>query len=290
MTNLPRLNGIIRAFEQGVPAFSAFVPPDPSSALAFSTSPYDGIIFEMEHGPFDISRLQDSFQYLLNRRQILDAASPVPAMTPIVRIPSNGVEMNQSYAKQVLDIGAYGVVWPHIGTAEQAYNAVSACRYPRPQSAPLFEPEGKRGDGPSRAVRYWGVTQAEYYSRADVWPLDPAGEILCAIMVENLQGVENIEEMLSRVDGIGLVMIGLGDLSQNMGHPRNPDHPEVRVAIAHIVAICKAHGVKVGNPDVHTGNVERVLSEGFDFCLAKPTISYPALKNGWKIAGRSHGK
>ena len=96
----------------------------------------------------------------------------------MVRIPPNGGENNQWLAKQALDLGVYGVLWPHISTVDQARNAVAACRYPRLPTAPLYEPAGIRGDGPTTAVRYWGLTQQEYYAKADVWPLAPHGEIL----------------------------------------------------------------------------------------------------------------
>lgn len=287
MTIIPRLNGIIRAFEQGVPAFTSFITPDPITAIGYSTTKYDGVIFEMEHNPYDLMGLRDAFYYMLNRKAIVTSGSLAPTVTPIVRIPPNGGEMNQAYAKQVLDVGAYGVVWPHISTADQAYNAVGACRYPRPKDAPNYEPEGIRGDGPGKAMRYWGLTQPEYYERADVWPLAPKGEILCSIMIEDVLGLENVEEIVSKVDGIGLVLIGEGDLSQNLGHPRDYDHPVVREAMSHIVKVCKAHGVKVGHPHVGSKNVEQVLAEGYEFCIAKPTTTYPALEKGWALSGRS---
>src|SRR4029077_11354871 len=103
----------------------------------------------MEHRPYDIRALRDCLQFMLDRRQILKSGSLAPAVAPFVRIPPNGSEMNQLIAKQVLDIGVYGVVWPHVSTVEEARNAVVACRYPRPQSAPNFEPAGQRGDGPA---------------------------------------------------------------------------------------------------------------------------------------------
>ena len=95
------------------------------------------------------------------------------------------MEKNQFLAKQALDLGCYGIVWPHISTVEEAYNAVAACRYPRLKDKPLYEPAGIRGDGPTQAARYWGVTQQEYYERADVWPLAPQGEILVIIQIED---------------------------------------------------------------------------------------------------------
>ena len=286
MADIPRLNGIIRALEQGLPAFTAFCPADIDATLAFSVAKYDGIFFEQEHNPYDIGALRHSFQYLLNRRQIALSGSLAPSVTPIVRIPPNGAEKGQWQAKQALDLGAYGIVWPHIGTVDHAYNAVAACRYPRLKSAPRYEPAGLRGDGPTAAVRYWGLTQQEYYSRADVWPLDPKGEILIIIMIEDMEGVGNLEKMLKQVPGIGAVLIGEGDLSQELGVPRQYDHPSVLKEMAHVVATCKSHNVPVGHPHVDSDNVERVLAEGYRILMPAPVRSFAALDKGRKLAGR----
>ncbi len=75
----------------------------------------------------------------------------------------------------------------------------------------IYEPAGIRGDGPHNAVRYWGISQQEYYQRADVWPLDPNGEIICIIQIEDTVGIENLDDMLDNVPGIGAVLIGEGD-------------------------------------------------------------------------------
>ena len=201
-------------------------PAHVDSATALSASKYDGCVYEMEHSPWDSGRLRDSLQYMLNRAQIAKAGL-VPAVTPMVRIPANGVEMAQWQAKQALDIGCYGIVWPHISTVEEADNAVGACRYPRLKNAPLYEPAGIRGDGPTAAARYWGLSQQEYYKKADVWPLDKEGEIFCILMIEDTRGVDNLDDMLKNVPGIGAILIGEGDLSQELGYPRQYEHPEV---------------------------------------------------------------
>ena len=126
-----RLNGVIRALEAGRPAFTCFSLPEVDSAYAMSVSKFDGVVFEMEHNPWDGRALRDSLQYMLNRAQIVKAGNVAPAVTPMVRVPVNGVEKAQWQAKQALDIGCYGIVFPHISTVEEAYNAVAACRYPR---------------------------------------------------------------------------------------------------------------------------------------------------------------
>ena len=161
---LPRLNGVIRALEQDEPAFVTFSPAEIGAAQAINAAPYDGVVFEMEHRPYDIRALRDCLQFMLERRQILRTGSLAPAVTPFVRIPPNGGEISQWVAKQVLDQGVYGIVWPHVSTIEEARNAVTACRYPRPRSAAYFEPPGQRGDAPAVAARYWGLTQPEYYA------------------------------------------------------------------------------------------------------------------------------
>src|SRR5580692_12845513 len=285
MAEIPRLNGVIRALEAGQHALTCFAPAHVDSAVAMSTSKFDGCVFEMEHNPWDSGRLRDCLQYMLNRAQIAKAASVVPGVTPMVRIPVNGVEMAQWQAKQALDMGCYGIVFPHISTVEEAANAVGACRYPRLQSAAHYAPAGIRGDGPTAAARYWGLSQQDYYRKADVWPLNPQGEILVILMIEDVQAITNLDDMLRNVPGIGCVLIGEGDLSQELGVPRQYEHPIVKDAMANIVSICKKHSVRVGHPHVTTKNVESVLAEGYTFLMSAPVKTYAALEKARGIAG-----
>jgi 4-hydroxy-2-oxoheptanedioate aldolase len=287
MAEIPRLNSAIKVLEQGKPAFVTFSAPEIGAAQAIAAAPYDGVVFEMEHNPYDIRLLRDCMQYMLDRRQIVQSATLAPAVAPMVRIPPNGGEMSQWVAKQVLDIGVYGIIWPHVSTVEEARNAVAACRYPRPPSAPYFEPAGQRGDAPRTAARYWGLTQPDYYGRADVWPLNPKGEVLVVIMCEEVQAIRNLPRMLKEVPGIGVVLVGEGDLSQEMGHPRQYDHPSVAAAIDEILAICKEHNVACGHPHVDSNNVETVLNKGFRWLMPAPTQSFGALERGRKLSGRS---
>jgi 4-hydroxy-2-oxoheptanedioate aldolase len=286
MSELPRLNSVIAALESGGTAFTTFAQADRETAIAMSTAKYDGVVFEMEHNPWDIAALRDGLQYLLNRGQIARSGSIAPAVTPMVRIPPNGSEKSQVYAKQALDLGAYGIVWPHISTVDEAYNAVAACRYPRLKDKPRYEPAGIRGDGPTAAMRYWGLTQEQYYERADVWPLNPKGEIFVILMMEDTRGIENLSDILTQVPGIGAILIGEGDLSQELGHPRDYEHPVVVEWMQRIVSTCKAHNVPVGHPHVDTKNVERIVAEGYRFLMAAPVRSYAALDTGRKLAGR----
>ena len=284
---MTRLNGIIAALERGDHAFGSFVAPEVPAASASATSAYDGLVFECEHKPWDVRVLRDCLQYLLGRRQIFESQTLAPAVTPVVRIPPNGAEHAQWHAKQALDLGFFGVVWPHITTVPEAYNAVAACRYPRLPGDKCFEPEGIRGDSPAAAARYWGIPNSEYYACADVWPLDPEGEILVAIMIEDVAGIETLPAILDEVPGIGLVLIGEGDLSQELGHPREYEHPEVMAHKARVLESCAAKGVAVGHPHVTTANVERVIADGYRFLMSMPVTRDDALTRGRELTGRN---
>jgi len=287
MSALPRLNGIIRALESNQVPIASFVsPPSIDGAVAFSAAAYDGVIFEYEHQPYDIRELKTCLQFMLNRRQIVEGGTLAPAVTPLVRIPPTGAEMNQWIAKQVLDAGVYGVVWPHVSTVEEAYNAVAACRYPRPKSASNYEPEGQRGDAPLAAARYWGLTQQEYYAKADVWPLNPQGELIVILMCEEVKAIDNLPGILKEVPGIGIILIGEGDLSQNLGYPREYDHPAVVEAMTAIRRICDEHGIPCGHPHVEAHNVDKVLAQGYRFLMTAPVRSFAVLDTCRKRLGR----
>jgi 4-hydroxy-2-oxoheptanedioate aldolase len=278
-----RLNKVVAALAEDRPVFAAFSAADPGVAVELSSVGYDSLLFETEHKPWDVLALRDSLQYLLNRRQIFTADSLTPAVTPLVRIPPNGGEMSQWHAKQALDLGAFGIVWPHVSRVEEARNAVAACRYPRLPDDPRFDPPGLRGDSPAAAARYWGITNAEYYGRADVWPLDPDGEILVGLMIEDQLAIENLPDMLDQVPGIGLVLIGEGDMSQELGIPRQYDHPRMLECKRRILKICGERGVPVGHPHVTAANVEQVLADGYRFLMSAPARTDPALELGRKL-------
>jgi 4-hydroxy-2-oxoheptanedioate aldolase len=163
---------------------------------------------------------------------------------------------------------------------------VGACRYPRLPGAARFDPPGIRGDAPVRAARYWGLSQQEYYARADVWPLAPQGEILVIIQCEEVRAIEHLPRILREVPGIGVVLIGEGDLSQELGHPREYDHPAVAGAIGEILRICREHDVPCGHPHPDARNIERLIASGYRFLMPAAPRSFTVLEQGRRLAGR----
>ncbi|OYV58551.1 MAG: aldolase, partial [Acidocella sp. 21-58-7] len=139
---------------------------------------------------------------------------------------------------------------------------------------------------PAQAVRYWGISQDEYYARADVWPLAPHGEIMSIIQIEDTAGISNLRDMLKNVPGIGAVVIGEGDLSQELGYPRQTEHPAVLEAMAEVVAICKENNVIVGHPHAEKKNFARITEEGYRLFMCGAPRSFAALDALRELSGR----
>ncbi len=221
----------------------------------------DWQFIDMEHGAYLLDRLESRL------RDLRTDQDPRPRLAPIVRIPMEGDENFRFAVKQVLDMGAFGVVFPRIETAEQATSAIRAMRYPPQRGAEHPEPAGRRGWGPGRAARYWGLAVPEYVQRADVWPLNPRGELFAMVMIESAEGVKNIDEIV-QVPGIGAIFIGPSDLGMSLGvgPPSPAPPPEAEEAIQTVLQACLANNVVCGIADRTSVSEERI-SQGFRVLL-----------------------
>ena len=105
------------------------------------------------------------------------------------------------------------------------------------------------------------------------------------LQIEDTRGVDNLDAMLNEVKGIGAILIGEGDLGQELGIPRQYEHPELLKHMAHVVETCKKHNVICGHPHVEAGNAERILKEGYRFLMCAPVRSYNHLDKTRAAAG-----
>lgn len=107
----------------------------------------------------------------------------------------------------------------------------------------------------------WGVSFDEYHQRADVWPLNPKGDLVCIPMIETLEGLKNVDA-IAAVPGIAGLFIGVGgDLHRYLGVPI--DSPEVEAARQKILAACKAHNIACGITTNSKAETEMRLKEGW---------------------------
>lgn len=257
-----RLNKLIDLFEQDQPAFGLLsFDYSLTNARAMANSGLDFILIDMEHAPFDVERLRAFLLGMTNKRSIIEKGSLQPDVVPFVRIPAaGGADELIAQAKQVLDVGTYGIMFPAIQNREQAELAVRATRYPQVNGVDDYEPQGLRGRNPSNAAWYWGVR--DYHARADVWPLDPQGELLAIMFIESPEAVANIEEIIS-VPGVGGIFIGPSDLSTSMGYT-SPAAPEVEAAIQRVLAACLEHDVPCAIT-TNSRTVQQRIEQGFRF-------------------------
>ena len=192
----------------------------------------------------------------------------------MVRIPPNARERNQWVIKQALDTGVYGLVLPHLSTVEDAQAAVAAARYPQVPGVQDFAPAGERGWGNRIASRYWGLTAQEYYDAADLWPLDPEGNILLMGIVEEAEGVKNIRDILRQVRGIGAIWAGPGDMSVSMGLRGEASHPAVQENLLRVLAACKEFGVPCATGATADDVAMRLIDETFAIEKMIPIVDY----------------
>ncbi len=97
---------------------------------------------------------------------------------------------------------------------------MAAARYPfvRPEvkGADRVLPEGLRGSGgQGPAARAWGISATEYLEKADPWPLNPNGELLLSLKMEDKYSLENVDE-ITAVPGIAWGEWGPGDQSMSL--------------------------------------------------------------------------
>ena len=189
----------------------SFTDPTVTEALCKAL---DFVWIDMEHAPLSLEVVQ---------AHIL--ATKGSDVTPLVRVPWNDLVA----IKQVLDMGAAGVIVPMVNTADEARRAVAACRYP---------PEGIRGYGPRRTVNYGRENGPDYARAANE-------QVIAIVQVEHIDAVAHLDEIL-RTPGLDGILIGPSDLAASMGHVGQPGHPAVSSVIETIVVKAHRYGVWAG--------------------------------------------
>ena len=268
-------NRMIALLKQGETVFCSGVPADPLFAAEARNPIADCVFIDMEHAPYDIGSVRPFMQAMLDPAAILKRGAPGTDHPVIIRIPAYGREMNQWMAKQLLDQGVHGIRFPHIETVEQASNAVRVMRYAHQANDADLDANGVRGSGAGFAAFLWGLPTAVYQERADLWPLDPNGELISVIYIENEFGVRNIRQILQQVKGISMVHPGAGDLGRWYGDP-----VQTEAAVQTVLAACLEFNV----PCVMTagGDIEERVRQGFRVFYG----SADALAVGRRAAGR----
>ena len=208
--------------------------PDTYMIETMANSGFDALVLDMQHG-MGIGP---------DRAVIALQVMSTTDVTPLVRVPWN----DPIYIQYVMDAGAYGVIVPMVNSRAEAEKAAGATKY-----APL----GYRSNGANRARFYAG---SDYFANANT-------ELLCFVMIETTQAIENLEE-IATTPGVDGFYIGPSDLAITMGLEPKLDHdaPQHVEAVQKVVDTAKKHGLMAGIHTTGPEEVARRYKQGFNLC------------------------
>ena len=213
-------------------------------ARMMKSAGFDWLFLDLEHGMLTLDACS----------QIAIAALDA-GITPIVRVPERQYDM----AARALDGGCWGVVMPHVDTAEEAREVVDHLRYP---------PQGHRSSGgmlPHLGYRAMNSGEAAKIIN---------GELLLVAMVETPTSVANAEA-IAAVPGIDGLLIGSNDLSLEMGIAGQFTHPKMVEAYDAVIAACRKHGKWPGMGGVSADDLfRRYIAAGMRMILGGNDIPF----------------
>jgi 2-keto-3-deoxy-L-rhamnonate aldolase RhmA len=214
---------------------------------------YDCLMIDGEHSPV-------GFETAL----AMTTACQSRGVAALMRIAGN----DPALMKRALDIGVDGVMVPGISSAAEAQAAVAAFRYP---------PEGTRG------VAVPVIRAARYGNRTDEYLAEDRHRTVLICQIETAAGVEAIDEILA-VDGIDMLFVGPYDLSANLGHLGEPDHPAARQAIEKVEKATRAAGIWLGTIETQARPGKSLFADGYQLVLGSADVAMLRDAAGLRIA------
>ncbi len=225
-----RENRTKRLLRQGRAAIGGWVvSDDPTTTEIMADVGFDFVVVDTEHAPQTATGLQAHMMALKDTEA-----------TGVVRVVWNDFVR----VKQALDVGAEGIVFPWVNTAEQAVAAVASTRYP---------PRGNRGWGPRRAIRF-ATDQMDYFRHAEE-------NILVLCQVETQEALDNAEA-IAGVEGVDALMIGPADFSINIGVPLDWECEKFMAGVRRVQQAADAVGKAFGVITSGAAYARRWLAEG----------------------------
>lgn len=214
-------------------AFGAFAAlPDAFATELMCVDGVDYIVIDQQHGLVD-------YEASLHMLRAVEGRGRVA----LTRVPANQAWM----IGKALDAGVQGVIVPLVSTAAEAAEAVAACRY---------QPRGVRSFGPVRASVIMETRDIKVVGDS----------VLCFVMVETRQGVENVEA-IAATPGLDGIYVGPADLALGLGLPPNLDkeEPEHVAAVQKILDACNRHKIVAGIQCGNGKSARTFADRGFRF-------------------------
>lgn len=191
----------------------------PSVVNVIAAAGLDFVIIDMEHGPHSFQTVEDMIR-----------AAEAENCTPLVRVAKN----DEALILNALDLGAQGVMIPHIESRADAELAVSYAKY---------YPLGRRGLSPFTRAGGYSLHNVQDHSQTQ------NEQTLVILVLEGKEGIASLDEILTLEkieDKVDIIYIGAYDLSQAVGLPGQVDHPEVRKHLEICIKKIKERGIAAG--------------------------------------------
>lgn len=206
-----------------------------------------------------------------------------PIVVKTHKISDDTIAAKANIAKQ-LDLGVSTIAFVEMESATELKTGLNAMRY-KSQG-------GTRPDGVGVAAKMWGMSDADYKKKADLWPLNPNGELTNWTIVETPKGLENVRE-IAATKGISVLLPGAGTLRglyttvDPVSGERKFDAVAWEAAIQKVLAACKEFNVPCGFPANDAATVELRSKQGFTmFIAAWGDNGFKAVEYGRQQAGR----
>jgi 4-hydroxy-2-oxoheptanedioate aldolase len=282
-----RVNRVIEMWLKGQPVYYTQVDTvgyEEGKKLAGTKADY--ISYNMEHAPLDFTKLRDFMQGLKDGG-MTRTGHVTPAVIVVLPIAgtADALRANQWMIQQALAQGVHGILLCNAESAEAVQLMVQAARYPFAPAVPGIA-QGTRGNGSQgQAAPMWGMSAADYFKSADVWPLNPNGEIILGLKIENPRAVTNMASTLG-VPGVAFAEWGPGDNGFHvLGVPGSGSQNDPRmVAIrANVLKEAKARNIKFLNA-CNEETVIQQIQDGAMICTGGDT---PAADKGRAFTKRT---
>jgi 4-hydroxy-2-oxoheptanedioate aldolase len=302
-----RLNPVIELLEEGKPVFGLYAPSNrrgrgargataapavaPRSpvelareALAYKAADYifDGSMEgSIERGLPGFTEFVGGMQEAgaLRTSPFLRLTHPLMVKTPeIAPDPAKAVE---NISRQ-LNLGVSGIVFVSVESADELRHGLAAMRFKNNG--------GTRPDDVGAAPAAWGMSEKEYRQKADLWPLNPDGELINWTIVESKDGLARVRE-IAAVKGIGALFPGAGTLrglytTTSPSGERVFDQAGWEAAIQQVLAACKEFKVPCGYPAT-ASDIELRMKQGFAvFVINWGEAGFKAVEIGRRLGNR----
>jgi 2-keto-3-deoxy-L-rhamnonate aldolase RhmA len=215
----------------------------------------------------------------------LSHTKPVYLAYPIIaKIPLIAPEPGEvvSHISKQLNLGTSGVMFVGVESAAEVKRGLAAMRF--------AANGGTRPNEVGSAPAYWGMSEQEYRRKADLWPLNPQGELINWTIIESKVGLQHVRE-IAAVKGIGVLWPGAGTL-RGVFSTTGPDGKRIldqaawEAAIQQVLAACKEFHVPCGFP-AGPNDIEMRIQQGFSVFVSQFNESgMQAVALGRKAAGR----